>query len=102
MREAANWGWRPATPRCTRLSTAAHRAQPLAGVVELLTALRSAGVAVGLVTGNLEGIAWAKVRAVGLGVTTGVFGADTLWAAGATEVLDGLADTRRVLDVLGV
>lgn len=38
----------------------------------------------------------------GLGVTTGVFGADTLWAAGATEVLDGLADTRRVLDVLGV
>lgn len=29
MREAANWGWRPATPRCTRLSTAAHRAQPL-------------------------------------------------------------------------
>lgn len=185
----------------------------LPGVVDLLTALRSAGVAVGLVTGNLEGIAWAKVRAVGLGdyfggggygsdapdrgvflatamrrvgtggwatgfrlvespplpaaaaaggepplvgaprpppplprppppplsplslpspprpryanvvhvgdaptdmqaavaagarglgVTTGVFGASTLWAAGATEVLDGLADTRRVLNVLGV
>lgn len=166
----------------------------LPGVVDLLAALQSAGVAVGLVTGNLEGIAWAKVRAVGLsdyfggggygsdapdrgvflatamrragtggwatgfqlvespplsaaataggepsalpssppppppryanvvhvgdaptdmqaavaagarglGVTTGVFGAGTLWAAGATEVLDGLADTRRVLDVLGV
>lgn len=178
----------------------------LPGVVDLLSALRSAGVAVGLVTGNLEGIAWAKVRAVGLddyfggggygsdapdrgvflatamrragtggwatgfrlmespplpaaaavggesppeealrplspspspspamprprpryanvvhvgdaptdmqaavaagarglGVTTGVFGAGTLWEAGATEVLDGLADTRRVLDVLGL
>ncbi|GAB0498044.1 hypothetical protein MMPV_009384 [Pyropia vietnamensis] len=181
----------------------------LPGVVELLSALQSAGVAVGLVTGNLEGIAWAKVRAVGLdddapdrgvflatamrragtggwatgfrlvespplsaaapvgaepppegisrplslslspspsvspspspspsparlrprpryanvvhvgdaptdmqaavaagarglGVTTGVFGASTLWEAGATEVLDGLADTRRVLDVLGL
>ncbi|KAK1859299.1 hypothetical protein I4F81_001896 [Pyropia yezoensis] len=122
----------------------------LPGVVDLLAALRSAGVVVGLVTGSLEGIAWAKVRAVGLGdyfgggghgsdvpdrgvflatcmrragtggwatgfrlaavaagarglgVTTGVFGAGTLWAAGATEVLDGLADTRRVLDVLGV
>ncbi|KAK1862061.1 hypothetical protein I4F81_004637 [Pyropia yezoensis] len=78
----------------------------LPGVVDLLVALQSAGVAVGLVTGNLEGIAWAKAAvaagARGLGVTTGVFGAGTLWAAGATEVLDGLADTRRVLDVLGV
>jgi len=38
----------------------------------------------------------------GLGVTTGVFGPEELWAAGASEVLDGLADTERVLRVLGV
>lgn len=44
----------------------------------------------------------AAAGARGIGVTTGVFRAGTLSAAGATEVLDGLADTRRMLDVLCV
>ncbi len=38
----------------------------LSGVTELLTAIKSRGIVAGLVTGNIEAVAWEKIRISGL------------------------------------
>ena len=60
---------------------AAHGLEVLPGVAALLAALKERGASVGLVTGNLTPIAWAKMRALELEQfftkpTFGGFGSD--------------------------
>ena len=52
---------------------------PMKGVVELLERLKARGATMGIVTGNLEDIAWQKLRKAGIEnyFSTGGFGSDS-------------------------
>lgn len=57
-----------------------YHIEALGGTKELLSALREKGVLLGLITGNVEGIAWGKVNRAGLGdyFKFGAFGSDDM------------------------
>ena len=65
--------WRPRLPEMQqRMATLVERdeqdivAAPLPGVLEVLTHLQTRGALLGVATGNIEAIGWAKLRRAGL------------------------------------